>query len=120
MICGEVYSNMGVKFKETSLPLPNRDNQKEYKDQKLLHICEVCGKQDILTPEEGYELGWDYAPRMYPLKVISPRTCNKCGMEHTAWWQICIKKKAFNELSEHQKETVKRIYNEPESILVKE
>ena len=22
-------------------------------DRKLIHICEVCGKTEILTPEEG-------------------------------------------------------------------
>ena len=119
MICGEECSNMGVEFEETSLPLANQNKENKVKSQKFLHICEVCGKQDILTPEEGFQAGWDYPPR-YPFKIISPRTCNKCGVEHTAWWQICIKKKTFNELSQHQKETVKRIFNEPESILIKE
>ena len=110
---------MGIEFKETSLPFPNGNNGNEYKNQKLLHICGVCGRQEIFTPEEGYKAGWDYAPQMYPFKIISPRTCNKCGIENTAWWQICVKKKTFDELSDQQKETVKRIYNEPESILVK-
>lgn len=27
---------------------------------KLIHICEVCGKKEILTPEEAFEQGWDY------------------------------------------------------------
>jgi hypothetical protein len=111
---------MKVEFKETSLPLPSNDNEEKFKKQKLIHICEICGKQEILTPEEGYKAGWDYAPYMYPFKVISPRTCSKCGMEKTAWWEICVKKKSFDELSDHQKETVKRIYGEPESIIFKE
>jgi len=120
MICGEEWNNMGIEFKEASFPSTNGDHEKDYKGKKLLHICEVCGKEDILTPEQGFEAGWDYAPRMYPFNVISPRTCNKCGIENTAWWQICVKKKAFEDLSEQHKETVKRIYNEPDSILVKE
>lgn len=108
---------MGIEFKETTLSSSKENN--EYKNQKLIHICEVCGIKDVLTPEEGFEAGWDYAPRMYPFKIISPRTCNKCGMEHTAWWQICVNKKTFDELSSRHKETVKRIYNEPDSIIVK-
>lgn len=27
---------------------------------KLKHICEVCGRAEILTPEEAYRAGWDY------------------------------------------------------------
>lgn len=32
--------------------------------KKLIHICEVCGKTEILTPEEAFNDGWDYPPRM--------------------------------------------------------
>ena len=32
-------------------------------DKKLIHICEVCGKTEILTPEEAFNEGWDYPPR---------------------------------------------------------
>jgi hypothetical protein len=109
-----------VIFKETSVPLPRKDNSEKFKNQKLRHICEVCGKQEILTPEEGYKAGWDYTPYMYPFSVISPRTCNKCGIEKTVWWEICMKHKTFDELTVIQKETVKRIYEEPKSILVEE
>lgn len=31
---------------------------------KLKHICEVCGREEILTPEEAYRAGWDYPPKM--------------------------------------------------------
>lgn len=55
---------------------------------------------------------------MYPFSVISPGKCNKCGIEETVWWEICTKHKTFEELTDIQKETVKRIYREPESILV--
>ncbi|WP_278745772.1 zinc-binding dehydrogenase [Ligilactobacillus agilis] len=50
---------MGVEFEETSLPLANQNKENKVKSQKFLHICEVCGKQDILTPEEGFQAGWD-------------------------------------------------------------
>ena len=29
-------------------------------DKKLIHICEVCGKTEIMTPEEAFNDGWDY------------------------------------------------------------
>ena len=28
-------------------------------DKKLIHICEVCGKTETLTPEEAFNEGWD-------------------------------------------------------------
>lgn len=55
---------------------------------------------------------------MYPFKVISPRTCGNCGgIEGTAWYEICVKYKRFDELTDKQKQTVMRIYNEPDSIM---
>ena len=33
-------------------------------------ICEICGTEKWLTPQEGFAEGWDYAPRMYPFKVM--------------------------------------------------
>lgn len=112
---------MSVNFKEiSSMSFPSNDYDGEYKNRKFIHICEVCGKREILTPREGYENGWNYAPYCYHFKVISPRTCGKCGIEKTAYWAIAAKNKAFDELTASQKETIKRIYNEPESILAKE
>jgi len=108
-----------INFKETKTPLTSNFNSEDYKDNRFLHICEVCGKREVLTPEEGYKAGWDYAPYMYPFKVISPRTCGNCGIQETAYWQIAVKGKLFDELTDKQKETVLRIYNEPESILPK-
>jgi len=109
---------MSVDFKETKTPSINK-NASEFADQKLLHICEVCGKWELLTPNEGFQKGWDAAPYMYPFKVISPRTCGNCGIDETVWFEIAVKNKTFEDLSEKQKETVKRIYGEPESILPK-
>lgn len=33
-------------------------------DDKLIHICEVCGRTEIMMPEVTFEEGWDYPPRM--------------------------------------------------------
>lgn len=40
--------------------------------QKYKHICEVCGRCEILTPEEAFQAGWDYPPRMGFFGVLSP------------------------------------------------
>jgi len=28
--------------------------------EKMKYVCEVCGKTEIMTPEEAYQEGWDY------------------------------------------------------------
>ncbi len=111
---------MKINFLETSLPLSSKNNSSEYKDTKLVHICKICGSQEILTPEEGFQRGWDYAPRMYPFKLISPRTCGNCGIEGTVWWEIALNHKLVEELTEEQRKTIVRILNEPESIIAKD
>uniref|UniRef100_UPI0040562802 hypothetical protein n=1 Tax=Acetatifactor sp. TaxID=1872090 RepID=UPI0040562802 len=87
---------------------------------KLIHICEVCGKTEIMTPDEAFENGWDYPPRMGAFGVVSPRTCGDCAINLTVWWSLACEKKSINELSEMQKETIKRIQQEPGSIIPKE
>ena len=85
-------------------------------DLKLLHICENCGKQEILTSEEGYDRGWDYPPRMGEFKIVSPRTCGNCVIDTTLWWELVCKKTPLQQLSAKHLETLNRILNEPESI----
>lgn len=83
----------------------------------LRHICEVCGKDEILTPEEAFSAGWDYPPRMGSFGVISPRTCGSCGVESTVWWALAMENKAGDELTEAQMDTIVRIQSEPQSII---
>ena len=88
--------------------------------RKLIHICEVCGRTQIMTPEEAFSDGWDYPPKMGTFGVVSPRTCGECPMHLTAWWALAHEKKTVTELSQKQKETIKRIMGEPENIILKE
>ena len=85
---------------------------------KYRHICEVCGKEKILTPEEAYDEGWDYPPMFGEFGIISPRTCPDCMMVNTVWWKLVQEKIDPKDLSEKDKETLVRIVSEPESILV--
>lgn len=50
------------------------------------HICEVCGKEELLTLEEGFNQGWDWPPHFGAWGVLSPRTCGDCGIQDTVWW----------------------------------
>lgn len=35
---------------------------------QLRHVCEVFGVEELLTPDDAYEKGWDYPPRMGGLR----------------------------------------------------
>lgn len=84
---------------------------------KLWHVCEVCGKKELLTPEEAFEQGWDYPPKMGTFGIISPRTCGNCSMRNTVWWKLKCQNIQPQQLSNKDKETLNRILNEPQSIL---
>ncbi|MBR7020922.1 MAG: hypothetical protein IKI15_07690 [Lachnospiraceae bacterium] len=86
----------------------------------LRHICEVCGRTEILTPEEAHSQGWDYPPKMGRFRIISPRTCPNCMMMDTVWAALVLQGKTLDELTDRQKQTFNRILSEPESILVVE
>lgn len=87
-------------------------------DLKLIHICEVCGKTEVLTPDEAFLQGWDYPPRMGMFGIVSPRTCRNCVITETLWWALQSGKiKSMSDLSDHQKEVLARIQSEPVSII---
>ena len=87
----------------------------KYRNVKMLHWCEKCGSHAYVTPQEGYELGYD-GPWMYGIGVISPRTCSKCSIVDTVWWKIVVEGKSFNELSESDHQTLGRILKESETL----
>ena len=63
--------------------------------EKIKYVCEVCGKTEIMTPEEAYQEGWDYPPFMGSYGVISARTCPHCPMMKTAWAALVLEKKGI-------------------------
>lgn len=85
---------------------------------KLRHICEVCGREEILTPEDVYEAGWDYLPNMGAFGIVSQRTCPNCPINKTVWWKIAMEHRDPNSLPDDDKTVIERILREPESILV--
>jgi hypothetical protein len=102
--------------KEVPLDLVRKKNEEQNK-MVLRHICENCGKEEVLSSEDGFNQGWDYPPKMGAFKVISPRTCGDCNITTTLWWDITCKQTPPDQLSERHQQTLKRILAEPESIL---
>jgi hypothetical protein len=90
-------------------------------DKPFKHICEVCGKIEILTSKQAYKEGWDYPGEgsVYPTNmfgVLSPRTCGKCSIIETAYWALTSGEKIMEQLSEKQLQVVERILQEPEVL----
>lgn len=75
---------------------------------KFMHICEVCGKEEMLTSKEAFEAGWDYPPDFGKFGVLSPRTCPNCEMQDTAWFAFMFGKP----ITEKHRQTIERIKNE--------
>ncbi len=82
------------------------------------HICEVCGVEEILTPSEAFDLGWDYPPRMGKFGVVGPRCCPRCPNVSTVWWALVIDGYTEDMLTDTQRATVRRIASEPNSVAV--
>lgn len=87
---------------------------------RLHHICEVCGSDEILTPTEAYNAGWDYPPHTSDFTVISPRCCPKCPNSATAWWAVAMDGYTETMLDDAQRTVIARILAEPASIMVTE
>lgn len=86
---------------------------------RIKHVCEVCGKEELLTSEQGFEQGWDYPPKMGTYKVISPRKCGDCSINNTLWWVVTVEGRQLADLDEKQVQTLNQILQEPESIMLK-
>jgi len=109
----EIIENTETRIKELLSMVDT-----EISNTRLIHICEICGKAKIMTPEEAFNEGWDYPPRMGKFGIVSPRTCGDCGMDKTLWHLLQRGEiKRIEDLSDIQQATLLRIQNEPMSIL---
>ena len=80
-------------------------------EQKYKHICEVCGRTELLTPQEAYQAGWDYPPGMGSFGIVSARTCPNCSIFDTVWAALTLHHKKADELTEKQKDFLNTITN---------
>lgn len=115
---------MPVKFEMHSMDLNDDDKlpvKKNWSGLVLRHVCESCGKDEVLDVEQAYNEGWDYPPKFGPFGIIMPRTCGDCSITQTLWWDLVVTQSAdINNLNEHQKEVLNRILSEPQSLYVPE
>ncbi len=81
------------------------------------HICEVCGRSELLTVDEAYDDGWDYPPTLGTFRVVSPRTCPQCSIMDTAWAELVVRHKSPRDLTDEQLAVLFRILSEPESLM---
>ena len=88
--------------------------------RRFLHICEVCGRTELLTAEEAFHNGWDYPPRMGAFGVVSPRTCPDCPATETVWAELMLKEKKPEDLNQRQSEALYRILEEPLNLIGRE
>lgn len=86
--------------------------------QRFHHVCEVCSKDLITTPDDAYAAGWDYPPRMGSFGVVSPRVCPKCLMNQTVWWALMMDGFTEDMLTDKQRAVIARIQAEPESLML--
>jgi len=84
---------------------------------RFWHYCEVCGKKELLTADEAFEQGWDYPPGIYYFRLLTPRKCGNCPITETVSFKLATGQKRLPELTDSEWETVKRIMNEPESLM---
>jgi hypothetical protein len=110
------YKIFNIKEYETEM-FSTKEEAEAAEPVILRHICENCGKDEILSSDEAFSQGWDYPPKMGHYGVISPRTCGDCRINTTLWWSITMAGISPEELSEKQRETLHRILSEPASIM---
>ncbi len=84
---------------------------------RFWHYCEVCGKKELLTADDAFEQGWDYPPGIYFFRLLTPRKCGDCSITKTLWWKFVTGEKNLSDLTDSEWETLKRIQNEPESLM---
>lgn len=96
---------------------------KVFGDCPFLHICECCGKRAVLTAKEAFDQGWDYPGEggLFPeaaFGIVGPRTCGECPITETLWFSLVTKKSKVDELSNRHKETLYRIFQEPDIYIL--
>lgn len=114
---------------ETVKEMEKKKNAEEHRqliqglnEKGFWHYCECCGQTKFMTPQEAFDQGWDYPPKMGVYGVISPRTCGKCSITDTVWWKLNMNKEqkvALEDLSDKEKKVINRIIFEPYSLLEK-
>ncbi len=102
----QLLATIPAQKSDSIIPLP----------EKFLHVCEVCGREELLSPEEAFDAGWDYPPLMGEFGVLSPRTCGSCVIRDTVYWKVASASSLSDDLTDNQVETLRRIFGEPATL----
>lgn len=99
------------------------ENKDYFGNKPFKHICECCGKVEIIDSKTAFDEGWDYPGdnSVYSnnnFGILSPRICGNCNISDTVWWAIVMEGRDIDELKQKHKEALERILNEPESLEV--
>ena len=89
----------------------------ETKTRAFWHICEGCGKRELLTSKEAFETGWDYpgADSLYKdgkhfgFRMLAPRTCGECSIMTSIFWKMM----SGEDFTNADQEVLERIKKEP-------
>ena len=85
--------------------------------ERVWHLCEQCGRRELLTPQEAYDAGWDYPPRMGMFGIVGQRNCPRCLLHKSLWGRLVLEKSAdLHHLCPHDLDALGRILMEPESL----
>lgn len=98
--------------------------------ERYLHVCDHCGKREILSSKEAFDQGWDYpgpdgiykdAPN-FGFGMLLPRTCGNCSIADSFCWKVVNggEGKKDTETDQAFKEMLERVKNEPWSLVVSE
>lgn len=95
--------------------------------EKYWHICEVCGKKELLSSKEAFDQGWDYpgpdgiykqVPN-YGFRMIVPRTCGNCLIKDSLYWKMQTGE-LTKDTNKKYEEYLERIISEPWSLIDEE
>lgn len=96
---------------------------------RFLHVCDGCGKREILSSREAFEQGWDYPgpdgiyknKPGYGFGVLAPRTCGQCTIDKSLYWKLIVDKDALSYMKQEEiAKALERIRNEPMSLIIDE
>ena len=97
--------------------------------ERYWHICNGCGKRELLSSKEAFEQGWDYpgpdgiykTMPNYGFGTIAPRTCGDCCIAmDKLYLALATKSELLEEVLREENETLERIQNEPWSLMESE
>lgn len=96
--------------------------------ERYWHICNACGKREILSSKEAFEQGWDYpgsdgiykdAPN-HGFRMFVPRKCGDCSISDSFYWKSLHGEEGIDITEKPYVDLFECVLNEPWSLLVSE